>query len=90
MIITDSAKKMLQEALTSSDNDCIQIKLQKSCCGTSLFFQMGRLSQDDQAVRINEIPLIMDMEIVERTADVTIDCKDGELEMVDPNASGCC
>ena len=91
MIITDSAKEMLQEALTSSNNDCILIKLQKSCCGTSIFFQMDKLAAEEvQSVRINEIPLIMDQEAKERTADVTVDCKDGELVLDDPNASSCC
>ena len=91
MIVTDSAKKMLQETLTESNNDCIQIKLQKSCCGTSLFFQMAKLPEGDtQAIQINEVPFIMDQEVTDRTTDVTIDYKDGELVLDDPGASGCC
>ena len=91
MIITDSAKKALQEALAESNNDCLQVKLQKSCCGTSLFFQMGKLSsENDQSVRINEIPIVMDEEITKHAADVTLDYKDEQLVIIDPKASGCC
>lgn len=68
MIITDSAKEMLPKSLIDSSNDCLQVKLQKSCCGSALFFQMGKRAVEDQAVRVNEIDLIMDQEAVERTA----------------------
>lgn len=91
MTITDSAKVMLQEALKDSKNDCIQMKLQNSCCGTSLFFQMTKLPEGDiQSILINGVPFIMDQEVTERTSEVTIDYKDGELVMDDPSASGCC
>lgn len=90
MTITDSAKEMLHEALKASGNDSIQMKLQKSCCGTSLFFQMTKLTEGDiKAIYINEVPFIMDKEVIERTSAVTIDYKDGELVMNDPDASSC-
>ena len=89
MIITDAAKEMLQESLLDSKNDCLQVKLQKTCCGSSLFFQMGKRAIDDQAVRVNEIDFVMDQEAAERTADVTVDCQNGQLILNDPAASDC-
>jgi len=91
MIITDSAKVMLQEALTSSSNDCLEVKLQKSCCGTSVFLQLGKLTAaDQQIILINGISLKMDQKAAEYAEDITIDCKDGKLVIDDPKASGCC
>ena len=37
MIITDSAKIMLNEAIKNSQNDCVHVMLQQSCCGEGIF-----------------------------------------------------
>jgi hypothetical protein len=39
MMITDSARIMLSEALDKSKNDCLHIILQQSCCGEGIFMQ---------------------------------------------------
>lgn len=89
MTITDTAKKLLKEALTASNSDCLIVKLQKSCCGTSVFLQTGKLSADDKAVMINDISFIMSEEAADRTKDIIIDAKDKELTMTDPKACSC-
>ena len=39
MMITDSARIMLSEALDKSKINCLHIILQQSCCGEGIFMQ---------------------------------------------------
>lgn len=90
MIITDEAKKILEEAFVSNDCDCLKATLQKSCCGTSLVFYLGKLEDGDEAVSINGISVLMEDDVRKRAESVTITVENGELAIHDDASSGCC
>ena len=91
MIITDSAKIMLNEALDKSKNACLHIILHQSCCGEGIFMQMEKLPEKAEVVLVNGISVRIDDNAVARSGKVTIDTKDGRFIMIDPEAaSGCC
>lgn len=90
MIITDSAKARLQEILLKNNMNCLKVKLQQSCCGTGLFFQMAKLSEHENATETaNGIPLVMEAEVTGRTKEVTLDFANNELVINDPSSSSC-
>ncbi|MBB5335703.1 hypothetical protein [Pectinatus brassicae] len=90
MIITDSAKIMLNEAIKNSQNDCVHVMLQQSCCGEGIFMQLEKLPDNEKVVMVNSVPVFIDKKAVERIAEITIDTKNGRLIMIDPQASGGC
>jgi Fe-S cluster assembly iron-binding protein IscA len=90
MKITDRAKTLLMEAFASSENDCLKARLQKSCCGTSVYFTLTKLHDDDVPITINGIPVLMDRLTQERAKTVTLNAKHGRLVIEDEASSGCC
>ncbi|ORX23187.1 hypothetical protein BVF91_07855 [Thermoanaerobacterium sp. PSU-2] len=90
MIITDEAKKILEEAFVSNDCDCLKATLQKSCCGTSLVFYLGKLENGDEPVSINGISVLMEDDVRKRAESVTITVENGELAIHDDASSDCC
>lgn len=89
MKITDEAKTLITETLVSNNCDCLQVTLQKSCCGTSLNFAIGNLNANDKPFSINGISVIMDSQVQSRTDKVTLAAKNGEL-IVEGDAPSCC
>lgn len=90
MIITDEAKKILEEVFVSNDCDCLKATLQKSCCGTSLVFYLDKLKEGDDPISINGIPVLMEDNVRERAEHVTITVENGELAINDDASSSCC
>lgn len=89
MKISDEAKTILLKSLASNDIDCLKARLQKSCCGTSLYFTLAKLHEGDDPVTINGIPVLMDSQTQERAEAVTLVAKDGRL-VIEDEASSCC
>ncbi len=89
MKITNEAKTMLQEVFASNDSNCLKATLQKSCCGTSLLFRMGKIEDGDEPISINGISVLMGKDVKERAEAVTITVEKGELAINDEAASSC-
>ncbi|MCK9340210.1 MAG: hypothetical protein M0P37_00460 [Synergistaceae bacterium] len=90
MKITNEAKTMLEGAFASNDCDCLKAVLQKSCCGTSLVFNLAKLEEGDEPTTINGISMLMEDDTMERAETVTITVENGELAIQDEASSGCC
>lgn len=89
MKITDEARSLISDELVANDYDCLQVTLVPSCCGTSLNFELAKLSQDDKTVSINGISVLMDNETHERAETVTLAVENGEL-VIEDDAPSCC
>ncbi|SKB00670.1 hypothetical protein SAMN05443428_1468 [Caloramator quimbayensis] len=90
MKITNEAKKMLEEIFSSNDCDCLKAILQKSCCGTSLVFNLAKLKDGDEPTSINGISVLMEDDVKKRAETITITVENGELAIQDEASSGCC
>ncbi len=90
MKITNDAKTMLQELFTSNNCNCLKAKVQQSCCGTSLVFNLAKLEDGSNATSINGISVLMEDDVKQRAETVTIAVEDGELAILDEEASSCC
>jgi hypothetical protein len=90
MKITEEAKTMITEALKSNDCDCLQAKLQQSCCGTSLVFTLTKLESGKKPITIDGVSVFMDDETQERAKTVTIAVENGKLVIHDDKPSCCC
>lgn len=90
MKITNEAKTMLEEVLASNESDCLKAVLQKSCCGTSLVFNLAKIDNKDKPLVINGISVLMDDDAKKRAETITITVVKGELAIQDEAPSGCC
>lgn len=89
MTITDGAKEIINAALHQENADGIRLHTEKSCCGTSLQFELVTISTADYPETINGLSVLMDDETRAWTGTVTIDAQDGRLTLHD-SASSCC
>jgi len=90
MKITDEAKVMLEEVLTSNGYDCLKATVQKTCCGTSVMFNLAKLTDSDKPIDINGISVLMNDDVKNRTETITITVENKKLAVEDTAASGCC
>lgn len=89
MKITDEAKTLIMEALVSDGYDCLKPMLQKSCCGTSIYFVLAKLQEGENPVSINDVPVLMDNQTQARAELVLLAVEDGKLIIRD-EAPSCC
>lgn len=89
MKITDEASKMIRETLNANQCTGIRLSLQKSCCGTSLGFDLIDAAKEKHAV-INGIPVAMDAETAQWTKNVTLELKNGNLSLRQEGGCCCC
>lgn len=89
MKITDEAKVLIDEALTEKGDNAIRLHTSRSCCGTSLRFELVTLTDQDQPETINGLSVLMDEETREWTGTVTIGAAGGRLTLHD-SAASCC
>ena len=89
MKITHEAKKLIISGLDSNDCDCLNVTLDKSCCGTSVNFSMVKLTTDDKPISINGVSVLMDKQGEKRTETVTLEEKGGKL-IIQDTAASCC
>lgn len=90
MKITEEAGSIIKQAFLSNNCDCLKTTLQKSCCGTSLVFNLTKIKSGDNSFLIDGIPVMMDSKTQERAKAVTIAADNGELIIQDEEASSCC
>ena len=90
MKITEEAKTIITEALKSNDCDCLQAKLQRSCCGTSLVFNLTKLEAGQTPITVDGVSVLMDNNTQERANTVTVAVEDGKLVIHDDKPSCCC
>lgn len=83
MEITNEAQIMINDLLKSNDVDTLKATLQKSCCGSSLAFNMVRKKDTDETVIINGVQVLMDEETTQRAKTITLTIKDNELLLKD-------
>lgn len=89
MKITDEAKVLLSKALEEKDANGIRLRTSRSCCGTSLRFELVVVTDKDKPEDINGLSVLMDEETRAWTGTVTIDAADGKLTLYD-SAASCC
>jgi Fe-S cluster assembly iron-binding protein IscA len=89
MRITDNAKIVLQKVMSENERDCLWVGLQETCCGTSISVALALAADDDKVIEINGIPVIMQLDAVERADSIEIDEKDGQLFFNDTQAADC-
>lgn len=89
MIITNEAKMLLNEALIANSSNCVEAMQRKTCCGTTLVFNLIKLNPDDKPILINGISVMMDNEAQKRAEAVTIDVENGKLIVRDEASSSC-
>lgn len=90
MKITDEAKVLIKEALSEKEANSIRLHTSRSCCGTSLQFELVTLTDQDQPETINDLSVLMDNETRAWTGTVTISAEGGSLTLHDSAASCCC
>nr|WP_319488632.1 hypothetical protein [uncultured Caproiciproducens sp.] len=90
MKITEEAKSLITKALISNDCDYLQVSQQKSCCGTSLVFGLGKKKTGDEPVSIDGVSVLMDNETKARVEGVTLAAEKDELIIQDDAQSCCC
>ena len=88
MKITDEASKMIRDTLKNNDCSGIRLSLQRSCCGTSLSFDLIQVENEEPVV-INEVSVVMDAETEQWTKDVTIELANGALSLRQEGGCGC-
>lgn len=89
MQITDEAKEIITIAMDSNNCNCLKVTQQNSCCGTSLYFGLGKLEEGETPVLINGVSVLMDDQTQERAEKVTVAFEGGKLQIVDDAPSGC-
>lgn len=82
MIISEEAKKQLKKIITDNGSNCIQVTVQRSCCGEGLMFELKNM--DSKRIKvIDEIPFVMDFEASVMCQSKKIDVQNGELVIID-------
>lgn len=94
MKMTDEAKEMLVKSMKEHDCDCLRITTESGCCGVSLNFTLDQIKSGEQPVSFNDIPVVMDQQVQEKTDSLTIKAEDGQLVIEGGScgcgSSGCC
>lgn len=86
--ITESAKKLIQEAMTSQKCDTLKMSLERSCCGTSIRLDLVNASDGDHTMNLDGIQVMMDDATKDWTDEKLFDTQNGRL--VIQNLGGCC
>jgi len=90
MTITNEAKMLLGNLFESNKEDCLKIKLEKNSKGTSIVLNLVKQGPNDKPIYINDIPILMDEEVLKRGEQITISVAEGDLVINDPSATSCC
>lgn len=86
MEITEQAKLKLEQILSANKCDALKVTLQRSCCGSSLMFELANKKASDTVEMINGISVIMDSNAKKNSEKAVVDIKNGELIV----SSSCC
>lgn len=86
MKITEQAKIKLEQILSANKCDALKVTLQRSCCGSSLMFELAKIKPNDTVENIDGISVIMDSTAKVSAETAIVDIKNGELVV----SSSCC
>jgi len=89
MQISDEAKKKFEELFAANNCDCLKAMVEKSCCSSSLVFDLVKLEANDKAVSINGVNVLMDDEAKEKAEMISITVNNGELAIKDESSCSC-
>ncbi|MFI3225830.1 MAG: hypothetical protein R3Y09_00355 [Clostridia bacterium] len=89
MTITENAKEILLEVIKNNGVDALSMYTQASCSGNSLGFNLAQSTEDSKPEMIDGVPVFMNDETRAWTGDVIIDAQNGQLTLINPNATGC-
>lgn len=89
MEITNKAKALINGELSERGANAIRLRTSRSCCGTSLKFELVTVTDEDKPEDINGLSVLMDEETRAWTGTVTIDAEYGRLTLHD-SAASCC
>ena len=83
MIITDTAKEMLTNAMEENNAEGIRFYfVGQGCCGPQLGLSLDVPEEQDLIKEVNGIQVAIDQRVLSMTEDVTIDIQDGSLALV--------
>ncbi len=91
MIISDKAKELIMNVLTSNDADAVRISTQNGGCSKSLSFDLVKKEEGVEPELINDVPTYLDDETREWTANIIIESDGQRLQLINPeSACGSC
>ena len=83
MIITDTAKEMLTNAIKENNAKGIRFYFQgQGCCGPQLGLSLDAPEEHDVVKEVNGIQVAIDQRVLSMTEEVTIDLQEGSLAVV--------
>lgn len=89
MQITNEAKAAIESMMKNNGCDCLKVTMQRSCCGSSLMFEFGKLANERQAEVINGISVVFEGDAKASAESVIMDFKNGEI-VVKNSGGSCC
>jgi hypothetical protein len=89
MKITEEAKIILLDAISTHKADCLLVSQQTTCCSTSLNFTLANLNDGEVAEMIDGVPVFMESKIKVLIEKVSIHAENNQLFVKDENAKAC-
>lgn len=91
MIITDDAKRLLEELFVEHQADCLVAQLANSCCGSNMMFSLAQTTPEDtDPLIVNGIKIFFDDEASKNYVQyITLEAHDGRVEVADSNHHDC-
>lgn len=94
MIITDDAKRILEEMFVENNADCLIGHAMEDVCGVSMAFSFGKTTPEDtDPILVNGIKVFYVDDLSKtKSNDITLDLVNGHLHAFDANppvSSGC-
>lgn len=83
MIITDTAKEMLTNAMEENNSKGIRFYfVGQGCCGPQLGLSLDAPEEQDVVKEVNGVQVAIDQRVLSMTEEVTLDIQDGSLAIV--------
>ncbi|WP_019412979.1 iron-sulfur cluster biosynthesis family protein [Paenisporosarcina sp. TG20] len=83
MIITDTAKEMLTNAMTEKNAQGIRFHfVGQGCCGPQLGLSLDEPQEKDVIKEVNGVQVAIDQRVLNMAEEVTIDMQNGSLTLV--------
>ncbi|MDY5731308.1 MAG: hypothetical protein SPL05_07255 [Eubacteriales bacterium] len=79
MKITDDAKLVIAEALKEQNCDSVALSIKETEHGYGLAMELVTKKEDDRAIDVNGVQVVMDMETEMALLATTFDAENGEL-----------
>lgn len=83
MLITDTAKEMLINAMEENDAKGIRFYfVGQGCCGPQLGLSLDAPEENDVIKEVNGVQVAVDQRVLNMAEEVTIDLQDGSLALI--------